>query len=71
MQDDTKDDGVVIFETRMQVKAYINMGDGITLEQADSMGNDAAFISFGCDDVEAVVNVLRSLKKQIREQLKP
>lgn len=61
-----KDDGETVFETQMRLKIYSNMGDGITLEQDDSMQNEPSMISFDCDDVEAVIRALRAVKKQIR-----
>ena len=55
-------DGVV-FRTRMELKVYPNRHGSVTMEQADSMGNESDIIVIESCDIELVIKALRQAKR--------
>jgi hypothetical protein len=56
----------IVFATRMELKIFSNASGGITLEQADQMGNDAQLITIDRRDVADVIRFLRKAERDLK-----
>ena len=50
----------------MELKIFSNASGGITLEQADQMGNDAQLITIDRRDVADVIRFLRKAERDLK-----
>lgn len=67
MSDQPANEESIVFATRMELKIFANMGGGITLEQADQMGNDSQSITIDRRDVADVIRFLRKVERDLKE----